>query len=473
MNWRNVLIGVIVAAVLIAGGVFTYFQFFAPETTEAPAAAEVSPEAGPNSVADAVDTIAVRQPGDSVSAEGQIVPSRQANLAFAGAGQVAEILAREGDTLVAGAPILRLDTADQEIALSQAEAALAQANANLATAQAGVTAAQAGVDAARVGISAAEAQLALVTAEPREEEIAVRESSIALASAQIGQASAAQSAVLEGAAASTIQGAEAQLAAAEAAAVPVREQLDVLRRQENPDEDALSQAERDYAAALAQIEAARVAVAELREGATAGQRQSAGGAVSAAVAQQEAAEAELDLLLAGSQREEIAIAAAGVTQAEAQLAEAEVRLQQAQAAVAQAEAGVAQAEAAVVTAQTALADRTLVAPFDGLLADLTVELGEVVSPGIPVAILADISNWLLETTDLTELDVVGVAVGDPAEARADALPDTVLTGTVSDIATVSQDVRGDVTYVVTIELDDPGDVPLRWGMTVFTTIDGE
>ncbi len=422
---------------------------------------------------DAVDAIAVRQAGGSVSAEGQIVPVRQSRLSFAGSGQVAEQLAAVGDTLAAGDPILRLDTADQEIALTQAEAGLAQANANLATALAGVTAAQSAIDAAQVGINAAEAQLALITAEPLAEEIALQESSIALATARIGQASATQGAVLEGAAASTIRSAEAQLQAAEASAVPLRERLDVLRRDDNPDADQLSQAERDYAAALAQINAAQVTIEELLAGATSGQRQSASGGVSVAVAQREAAEAELDLLLAGSQSEQVAIAAAGVAQAEAQRAEAEVRLQQTQAAVAQAEAGVAQAQAAVDTARVALNDRTLVAPFAGLLADLTAELGEVVSPGVPVAVLADVSSWLVETTDLTELDVVGVAVGYPAEAQADALPNTQLTGTVTDISTVSQDVRGDVTYVVTIRLDDAGDAPLRWGMTVFTTIDEE
>jgi hypothetical protein len=30
-----------------------------------------------------------------------------------------------------------------------------------------------------------------------------------------------------------------------------------------------------------------------------------------------------------------------------------------------------------------------------------------------------------------------------------------------------------VTYEVTIALDDPGDLPLRWGMTVFVDVDVE
>ncbi|MEZ4517673.1 MAG: HlyD family efflux transporter periplasmic adaptor subunit [Chloroflexota bacterium] len=233
----------------------------------------------------------------------------------------------------------------------------------------------------------------------------------------------------------------------------------------------LAQAERDLSAAQASIAAAQAAVDELQAGATDAQRQAAGSGVAAAAAQRNAAQAELDLLLAGSQTEQVAIAEAGVTQAQAGLSEAQVRSQQADASVVQAEAGVTQAQAALDAAEAALNDRTLTAPFAGTVADITVELGQVVSPGIPVIVLADLDNWQIETTDLTELDIVSVAVGMPVEAQADALPSVTLTGTVSDIATISQEIRSDTTYVVTVDLDEVPDAPLRWGMTVFVTID--
>jgi multidrug efflux pump subunit AcrA (membrane-fusion protein) len=82
-------------------------------------------------------------------------------------------------------------------------------------------------------------------------------------------------------------------------------------------------------------------------------------------------------------------------------------------------------------------------------------------------------GWLVETTDLTELDVVAVAVGYPAEVRIDAIPDEVLQGTVTDIATVANPARGDVNYTITIELEETADLPLRWGMTAFVDIDVE
>jgi HlyD family secretion protein len=464
MNWKRVLLGVGVAALLLVGGVFIYLQFFSPQDETAVVAAT------PGATAERVDTLAVNVGADSVSAEGQIVPLRDARLAFAGAGQVAEIVAPEGTIVAAGDPILRLDTVDQENAVAQAQAGLQQAEANLAAAQAGQQAAEVGVRAAGVSIDAAQAQLALVTADPRPEEIALQQASIDVATARLNQAGAAQNAVLEGPLDSQIASAQAELEAAQAQAVPVREQLDEIRRQEDPDADVLAQAERDFAAAQAGITAAQAAVDELQSGATGAQRQAAGSGVAAAAAQRDAAQAELDLLLAGSQAEQVAIAEAGVTQAEAGLAEAEVRVQQAAASVVQAEAGVVQAQAALDAAQVALADRTLSAPFAGSVADITVEVGQVVPAGVPVVVLADLSGWQVQTTDLTELDVVAVAVGYPAEIRADALPNTVLTGTVTDIATVSQEVRGDITYVVTISLDEAAE-GLRWGMTVFTTID--
>ena len=468
MTWQRGLIGALVIALLVAGGVFAYRQFFAP-----PPAEEAAPVVEGTPAVRDVDTIAVQTGAGSVSAEGQVVPLRNAALAFTTPGVVAEVLAAEGGEVEVGQAILRLDAADQELALKQAEAALAQAEANRGAAQAGLRAAETGIEAAELGLQAAETDLALATADPRPEEIALQESSVALAEARIGQAAAAQGLVLEGPTASRIRAAEAELRAAEARALAPRLRLEAVRQQSNPDPEDLARAEQDYNAALAGIEAAQVTLTELQDVATAAQRQAAGSGVAAASAQRDAAQSELDLLLAGSQAEQIAIAEAGVAQARAALAEAQAARASAEASIRQAEAQVSGAQAALTAAQTALDNRTLTAPFAGTVADIGVTVGEVVSAGVPAAVVADFSGWLVETTDLTELDVVGVAVGYPVEVRPDALPDQLLTGVVTDIATTSQELRGDITYTVTIQLDEAPDVPLRWGMTVFATIDTE
>ncbi len=462
MTLKRALIGLLVIAILLAGGVFTYSRFFA--AGDAPSAAEANPAA--------VDDIAVRLPAGSVSAEGTILPLRHAAVAFTGAGVVAEIVAPAGTDVVAGQPILRLDTADQTAALQRAEAGLAMARADREAAVAGVEAARLGIAAAELGVRAAQADLALASAAPRPEEIALGESGVALAEARLSSAAAAQTQVREGAGAARVAAAEAGLRAAEAAAIPARLQLEQLRLQgDAADADDLAEAERAWNAALAAIDAAQIARDELADGATAAQQSAAAGGVAAAAAQRDAAQADLDLLLAGGSAEAVAAAEAGVRGAEAALSEAQARQAAAEAAVARADAGITGAEAAVAAAQAALDDRTLVAPFAGTVADLPFAVGEVVAAGMPAAVVADFSGWLVETTDLIERDVVGVAAGFPAEVRVDALPDVALSGAVRSIGGIARDVRGDTTYPITIQLDDTAGVPLRWGMTVFVTID--
>jgi multidrug resistance efflux pump len=291
---------------------------------------------------------------------------------------------------------------------------------------------------------------------------------VAIAAASVAQASGNQSVVLESATTAEIQAAEAQLRAAEAAQKPLQDAIGLAGDREFDGREAL---ELQYNAAVAQVNAAQAALDELQTGATAAERQAALSAVSSAVAQREAAEAQLNLLLAGAKAEQIAVAEAGVQQAQAAVSEAELALAQAETAVTQAQAGVTQAQAAVDVAQEALDQMTLTAPFAGTVGSVTVEAGELVAPGVPVVILADFSGWQVKTTNLNELDVVAVEKGLPVEISVDALPGETLVGTVAEIADTSELVQGDVTYVVTIDLEPRPDLALRWGMTVFVNID--
>ena len=461
MNWKRILLGVVIIVVVAAGIYLAYTQFLAPE-----------PEAEASAGAEITESVVNTSLG-VVSAEGSIVPLREALLSFQTGGEVVEIVAEKGAVVNSGDPILRLDATDQEIALVQAEAAVAIAEAGKQTAEAGLLVAQTAEKAAEVGLQAAQVTLALVEAEPTAAEIALSESAVALAQAGVGQASAGQGVVLQGAPDSQIQAAEAKLRAAEAALLPVRDALDALMREESNDEDAVARAQMNYNAAVANVNAAKAAVEEARAGATSGQRVSAFGNVNSAAAQRDAAQANLEKLLAGSREEAITVAEADVAQAESAVAEAALAVVQAESAVTQAEAGIAQAEATVATTADALARTTLTAPFDGVVADIEAEMGEVVSSGAPVVTFADFGGWLVKTTDLQELDVVDLQVGDPVEIAIDAIPGELLQGTVTNIANTSQITRGDVTYEVTIALDDLRDLPLRWGMTVFVDVDVE
>ncbi|MDJ0753712.1 MAG: HlyD family efflux transporter periplasmic adaptor subunit [Ardenticatenaceae bacterium] len=419
-----------------------------------------------------VDTVTVDTGVSNVSAEGRVVPLDSAILSFQISGEVAEILVAEGDVVNAGDPILKLDDTDQQTALEQAQAAVTQAEANVTTAEAGVISAQAALDAAQVGVEAAQAQLALVEAGATAQQVALNETQVAAAQAGVVQASGQQALVLEGPTNAQIQAAEAQLAAAKAAVVPLQLVVDRYRNGSVSGTDEQKEAAQlELNAAIANVNSAQAALDEVLAGARNPDRQAAAGAVSGAVANQQAAEAQLNLLLAGSREEEIAIAQVNVDQASNGVTEAELAVQQAEVGLDQAASGLTEAEQALAAAQSAFDKTILTASFSATVASITPKVGEIVVAGSPVVTLADFSEWHVETTDLTELSVVSVGRDFPVEITVDAFPGETLSGRVIDISPVSDIVLGDVTYRVTIDLDDDDALPLRWGMTAFARID--
>ncbi len=127
------------------------------------------------------------------------------------------------------------------------------------------------------------------------------------------------------------------------------------------------------------------------------------------------------------------------------------------------------AKARVQQAQAALDEATLAAPFDGSIAEVTINPGEIAVPGMRLISLADVAQWEVDTDDLTEKDVVGVQPGAPVNITLDALPGVTLKGQVMSITPRSTTKSGDVTYTVKISIADP-DPRLRWGMTASVNI---
>jgi len=111
----------------------------------------------------------------------------------------------------------------------------------------------------------------------------------------------------------------------------------------------------------------------------------------------------------------------------------------------------------------------LTAPIDGEVVQVNYEVQEFVSPGAPVIILAETSYWRVESTDLTELEVAKLAVGQLVTMEADAFPGETFTGTVEQISSYSQMLQGDVLYTARINIDDGVLPALRWGMTLTLT----
>lgn len=397
MSPTRIVVGGALVIVLAALGYGAYWRYGAP-VDEQPAT--------PSAPAEAIAGPAV------VSAEGKIVPAREADLAFRTVGQVAEVLVVEGQAVRAGDPLIRLWSADLEAGLAQAEAALALAKANR--------------DALLAG--------------PRAEELRAAEERVSAANAAVTQASANLAQLEQGATADQIAAAEAAVAQAEAAG----QQAQLAYDKTIPFSlgAAEEQARANLHAAEENLAAAQAALDQLLAGPDAEAVRAAQAAVWAAVAERDVATAQLELLRAGP------------TEYQKKAAEAQVM----------------QAEAVLEAARAALDQAVLNAPFAGTLAQINVEVGELAAPGVPVVKLADFSRWQMETDDLAETDIVLVRAGQTAVVTVDAFPGRSFSGKVAKMAAVSETTRGNVTYRVTILLDAT-EAPLRWGMTAFADID--
>jgi multidrug resistance efflux pump len=129
-------------------------------------------------------------------------------------------------------------------------------------------------------------------------------------------------------------------------------------------------------------------------------------------------------------------------------------------------------EARLEAAEAGLAAFSVVAPFEGVVADLNARLGGSINAGEPAVTVADFSQWLVQTTDLTEIDVVSLHEGQPVTVALDAIPETELAGEILAIGQTFAENQGDIVYEVTILLTEAHPA-MRWGMTAAVTFDGE
>jgi HlyD family secretion protein len=86
--------------------------------------------------------------------------------------------------------------------------------------------------------------------------------------------------------------------------------------------------------------------------------------------------------------------------------------------------------------------------------------------------MADTSNWEIETSDLTEFDVVGIKPGNTVKLTFDAIPDLQLQGTVSRVRPIGEDNRGDTVYKVVVK-PTQNDPRLLWNMTAVVEFGGQ
>lgn len=353
-----------------------------------------------------------------VSVTGKVVPAKWARLSIQADGTVEDVLVQAGDEVKAGDLVVKLDLVDAQLAISAAEAQLTNA----------------------------EAEVERLKSQPRPTDVAVAERQVDEAQAAIFQAAAERDRLASGVIGSDIADAEAKLRSAEAERKAARIDYDEL--QDGLESGVVEDSEGQRAAlwlraARESCEAARIGLAYARGSAVARMDEAEAG-VRAAEAQRAVADAQLEQVRAGAAKEEIALAEKEVVQAQIALQEAQLRLER--------------------------CERR--APFDGTVGMVQVRQGEQVRHGDLVATLGDLSTLWVETTDLDEIDVAKVEVGQSADVTFDAFPDRVFKGYVVRINPMAQPGAGGVNYTAIIALEELAP-EIRWGMTAFVDIETE
>lgn len=135
--------------------------------------------------------------------------------------------------------------------------------------------------------------------------------------------------------------------------------------------------------------------------------------------------------------------------------------------VASQELTVQQRKNALLDAQQKLADYAVRAPFDGIVAKISVKKGDSVSAGAVAATI--ITRQRTAVISLNEVDVSRVSVGQKAAITFDAVADLSLSGTVSEIDSIGTVSQGVVTYNVKI-LFDTQDERVKPGMSATASI---
>lgn len=374
-----------------------------------------------------------------VMAEGRLVPRESVQMSFVTGGQVAEILVAEGALVKSGDVIARLGNREP-------------LDANLAAAELALLSAQLELSGARMELLNAQKMRAdldenwpTLLTQAQQELIDARQS--------VHDSQRALNYKTSSAPQFDIDVAWSQVVLAQDALEDAEEKFEPYQNKPEDNlvranyQSKLAQAQKAYDAAVRNYNAAKGTANEF-------DITQAEASFDTAQARLEQAQKNYNDLVDGPAHDDVALADAGVEAAQARLAAAEGR--------------VTSAQRDIAAAQAALADMDLVAPLDGAMVNLDLIVGEQVSPGVPVAVVADFSQWFVETDNLTEIEVVNIAENQAVSIVPDALPDVVLTGNVERVEDLFEEKRGDITYTTRIRVDE-ADPHLRWGMTVVVT----
>jgi HlyD family secretion protein len=348
--------------------------------------------------------------GTGAVAEARVIPIRSSMLSFSASGKIESIQAIEGSTVNKGDPIARLDGGER-------------ARATIAAAELQVASAQKSLDDfnEKARLAAADAEMAVAVAAQELKDAEEKRDNLNYK--RVNQY--------------MLEGIQAQLTMAEKAVEDAETTYSFVQDREEDDADRAK-----ALAYLSQVRLARDQVKrnlEYAEGPPAAQDiAEADARVSKAKAALEDTRRTYDRRKLGPDPKDLVLVEASLTNAKAQ----------------------------AESARAALADLELSAPFTGTIIVNNLEVGELASAG--QVLIGDTSAWQVETTDLKEVDIVGITTGTPAVIKFDAIPDLEIKGVVNRVKGYGITVRGDNTYVVTIDLQET-DPRLLWNMTARVT----
>jgi len=120
--------------------------------------------------------------------------------------------------------------------------------------------------------------------------------------------------------------------------------------------------------------------------------------------------------------------------------------------VREADAAVRQAQAKIAQIDALLADRSIIAPFDGMVTSVEIVRGETAPIDPVVTVLA--SDAFELKTRIPEIDITKLEVGQDVEAVFDAQPFDIRTGNISYISPLAIIIDGVAYFEATIELDE-------------------
>lgn len=439
----------------------------------------------------------LNQDNGLITASGTI-EATQVNVAPELAGKVTEVLAEEGQPILTGDPLLRLDpsllTAQRAVASAQVESA----HNALLTAQSAYALAQAQYDAALISARAQEGSARLVDwayrapsqfDQPlwyftRAEQITTAQTEVQSASQAFVKAQADLDSAIQDLKNADFVEVETRLSEARVGYLVAKAVYDhaqatggdvspediqmpphfstyrtkiEIAKTLSGDSDILTVAQDALDLAETELEAAQQAYDELLDTDAADAVLMARAVVSVARERYEVALDTFSRMQTGENSPQMKIVAAA--------------LEQAQSAVGQAEGAVRQAKANLALLDTQIAKLTIAAPLDGVVLTRNVEIGAFLQPGTTAFVIGELGNLTI-TVYVPEDRFGQLSIGQQATVTVDSFPDVTFTATIIQIADKAEftprnvqtvEGRSSTVYAIKLSVDNP-DGKLKIGM---------